>query len=72
MEKFLVALIFYSFDAARHAANEPLEDDVVVHRTVDGRVILTSTSSIGACLARAKIYMDELLPHADALHRSAH
>jgi hypothetical protein len=49
------------------AANEPLEDDVVVHRTVDGRVILTSTSPIGACLARAKIYMDELLPHADAL-----
>lgn len=68
MQKFLVSLIFLlAWMPHASAANEPLEDDVVVHRTVDGRVILTSTSPIGACLARAKIYMDELLPHADAL-----
>jgi len=68
MKNIIVFLIcLFAFMQHANAANEPLEDDVVVHRTVDGRIVLTSTSPIGACLARAKIYIDELHPHADAL-----
>lgn len=60
-----LAIVVASISA--QAANEPLEAQIDVVRTDDGRVLLTSKIPTDECLAQAQADINLLLPHATSL-----